>query len=130
MKACEGADVLVVLTEWSAFALVDLHRVRDAMAGTAVVDARNLLDPAAARAAGLGEIAVFLSASETHNKKNVNKTIDATLDAFVETIGPAREAGMRVRLQTARSSSAASSEPSRATWSVRPSRRAARRSRP
>jgi hydroxymethylglutaryl-CoA lyase len=27
-----------------------------------------------ARAAGLGEIAVFLSASETHNRKNINKT--------------------------------------------------------
>jgi len=43
------------------------------------------------------EIAVFLSASETHNKKNVNKTVDQTLAAFEETIGPARDAGMRVR---------------------------------
>jgi hydroxymethylglutaryl-CoA lyase len=50
-----------------------------------------------ARAAGLGEIAVFISASETHNKKNVNKTVADTLAAFEETIGPAREAGMRVR---------------------------------
>ena len=50
-----------------------------------------------ARKAGIEEIAVFMSASETHNKKNVNKTIDATLAAFEETIGPAREAGMRVR---------------------------------
>jgi hydroxymethylglutaryl-CoA lyase len=50
-----------------------------------------------ARAAGMREIAVFLSASETHNKKNVNKTIADTLAAFEETIGPARAAGMRVR---------------------------------
>ncbi len=50
-----------------------------------------------AKHAGLKEIAVFLSASETHNKKNVNKTIEQTLAAFEETIGPAREAGMRVR---------------------------------
>ena len=50
-----------------------------------------------AKQGGIKEIAVFLSASETHNKKNVNKTIDATLEAFEETIGPAREAGMRVR---------------------------------
>jgi hydroxymethylglutaryl-CoA lyase len=42
-------------------------------------------------------VAVFLSASETHNRKNVNKTIDETLAAFADTIGPAREAGMRVR---------------------------------
>lgn len=50
-----------------------------------------------AKEAGLAEVAVFLSASETHNKKNVNKTIDATLEAFAETIAPARAAGMRVR---------------------------------
>jgi hydroxymethylglutaryl-CoA lyase len=43
------------------------------------------------------EIAVFLSASETHNKKNINKTIAQTMAAFEETIPPAREAGMRVR---------------------------------
>lgn len=50
-----------------------------------------------AKLAGIEEIAVFLSASETHNKKNVNKTIDATLAAFEETIGPARAANLRVR---------------------------------
>jgi hydroxymethylglutaryl-CoA lyase len=50
-----------------------------------------------ARAAGLGEIAVFISASEAHNKKNVNKTVADTLAAFDETVGPARAAGMRVR---------------------------------
>ncbi len=47
--------------------------------------------------AGMHEVAVFLSASETHNKKNVNKTIAETLTAFEEVIAPAREAGARVR---------------------------------
>jgi hydroxymethylglutaryl-CoA lyase len=46
---------------------------------------------------GLDEIAVFLSASETHNKKNVNKTIDKTLHVFEEIVPPAIEAGLRVR---------------------------------
>jgi hydroxymethylglutaryl-CoA lyase len=50
-----------------------------------------------AKAAGLQEIAVFVSASETHNRKNVNKTIDATLAASEETVGPALAAGMRAR---------------------------------
>jgi hydroxymethylglutaryl-CoA lyase len=50
-----------------------------------------------AKAAGIREIAVFVSASETHNKKNVNKTVAETLAAFEETIGPALAAGMRVR---------------------------------
>jgi hydroxymethylglutaryl-CoA lyase len=38
-----------------------------------------------------------MSASETHNKKNVNKTIAATLAAFRDTVPPALEAGLRVR---------------------------------
>jgi hydroxymethylglutaryl-CoA lyase len=50
-----------------------------------------------ARAARMSEIAVFVSASETHNRKNVNKTVADTLVAFQETIGPARAQGMRVR---------------------------------
>jgi hydroxymethylglutaryl-CoA lyase len=50
-----------------------------------------------ARAAGIREIAVFMSASETHNKKNINKTIAETLAAFERTIPPALAAGMRVR---------------------------------
>ncbi len=50
-----------------------------------------------AKAAGMKEIAVFLSASETHNQKNVNKSVAETLNAFEQTIGPARTAGMRVR---------------------------------
>jgi hydroxymethylglutaryl-CoA lyase len=52
---------------------------------------------ARARAAGIREIAVFVSASETHNRKNVNKTIADTIAAFEETIGPARAEGIRVR---------------------------------
>jgi hydroxymethylglutaryl-CoA lyase len=50
-----------------------------------------------AREAGLDEIAVFLSASETHNLKNVNKTVEGTLETLREVIGPAVAAGLRVR---------------------------------
>jgi len=47
--------------------------------------------------AGLREIAVFMSASETHNKKNINKTIAETLLAFRETVPPALAEGLKVR---------------------------------
>src|SRR5690349_17953670 len=50
-----------------------------------------------ARACGLSEIAVFMSASETHNRKNTNRTIEGSLETFVEVVPPAIEAGMRVR---------------------------------
>jgi len=67
---------------------------RDLTFSALVPNARGL---ERAKAAGMKEIAVFLSASETHNKKNVNKSIAETLAAFEDTIGPARAAGMRVR---------------------------------
>ena len=50
-----------------------------------------------ALSAGLQEIAVFLSASEMHNKMNINKTIADTLAVFSEIVPPAREAGLKVR---------------------------------
>ena len=50
-----------------------------------------------ALAAGMKEVAVFMSASETHNKKNVNKTIAETLAAFDEVVPHARAAGVPVR---------------------------------
>jgi len=50
--ACDGAAVLVVLTEWDEFRWVDFGKVRDALARPVIVDARNLLDPAALRRQG------------------------------------------------------------------------------
>lgn len=42
--ACDGADVLVVLTEWDDFKRVDLDEVLERLESPNVVDARNLLD--------------------------------------------------------------------------------------
>jgi UDPglucose 6-dehydrogenase len=42
--ACDGADVLAVLTEWDEFKWLDLDKVAEAMAELRVVDGRNLLD--------------------------------------------------------------------------------------
>ncbi|HTA18956.1 MAG TPA: hydroxymethylglutaryl-CoA lyase, partial [Polyangia bacterium] len=62
---------------------------------SALVPNRQGLESAIA--AGMKECAVFMSASETHNKKNINKTIAATLAAFKDTVPPALAAGLRVR---------------------------------
>jgi UDPglucose 6-dehydrogenase len=50
--ACEGADVLAVLTEWDEFRWLDFDKVGALMGQRAVVDARNLLDPVALRRRG------------------------------------------------------------------------------
>ena len=53
LAAADGADVLLVATEWPQFRQVDPVAVKAVMRGSVVVDARNLLDAAAVRAAGL-----------------------------------------------------------------------------
>jgi hydroxymethylglutaryl-CoA lyase len=45
----------------------------------------------------IGIIAVFMSASETHNRKNVNRTIAESLRGFEDVIPRARAAGRNVR---------------------------------
>lgn len=47
--------------------------------------------------AGLREIAVFLSASETHNRKNINNTIAQTLELLADVVKQALAANIRVR---------------------------------
>jgi UDPglucose 6-dehydrogenase len=52
LAALEGADAAVVVTEWPEIAELDWGEVAKRMARPVVVDGRNLLDPAAMRAAG------------------------------------------------------------------------------
>jgi len=50
--AASGASVVVVLTEWDEFRWLDFARLLGVMAVPSIVDARNLLDPAAVRRMG------------------------------------------------------------------------------
>ncbi|MFN3200619.1 MAG: hydroxymethylglutaryl-CoA lyase [Bradymonadia bacterium] len=47
--------------------------------------------------AGLKEVAVFMSSSETHNKRNINKAIDETWPVFEPVFAACAEAGVQVR---------------------------------
>jgi UDPglucose 6-dehydrogenase len=53
LDAVEGADAVVLITEWAEFAQLDLREVAARMRGRLLVDGRNFLDVEAARAAGL-----------------------------------------------------------------------------
>ena len=55
---CEGATCVVVLTEWEDLRWLDFTKVRDLLAAPNVVDARNLLDPAALRRLGFTYVAM------------------------------------------------------------------------
>jgi UDPglucose 6-dehydrogenase len=52
-EAVEGADAVVLVTEWPEFGDLDFGDVASAMRGRLLVDGRNFFDPSAVRAAGL-----------------------------------------------------------------------------
>jgi UDPglucose 6-dehydrogenase len=50
--AANGADLVVILTEWNEFRALDLGRMARKMASPRMADLRNIYDPAEVRAAG------------------------------------------------------------------------------
>ena len=56
--AIDGADALVILTEWNEFRALDLAEVRRRMRGTAFVDLRNVYRPGDAAAAGFDYVSI------------------------------------------------------------------------
>ncbi|CAH0347428.1 hydroxymethylglutaryl-CoA lyase [Bacillus sp. CECT 9360] len=57
----------------------------------------NMKGLEAALTADIDEISVFMSASETHNIKNINKSIEATFPVLQETVRSAHDARRNVR---------------------------------
>ena len=57
-QALEGADVLVIATEWDEFRAPDWSLVKQILEQPVVVDGRNLFNPATLRAAGLHYYAI------------------------------------------------------------------------
>jgi hydroxymethylglutaryl-CoA lyase len=87
-------DVIPQLSDASAV----LSRVRlpEAVEVSVLVPNERGLDAALEHAARIDDVSVILSASETHNAKNVNRTIEQSLDGLSRVIPRAREAGLRV----------------------------------
>lgn len=57
----------------------------------------NMKGYESAREAGIKEVAVFMSATETHSRKNINKSIDEAFDTLAEVVKAAKDDGKRVR---------------------------------
>ncbi len=57
-EACAGSDVLVLVTEWNQFRMLDLERVKGVMNHALVVDLRNVYDPDKMKAAGFEYVSV------------------------------------------------------------------------
>jgi len=56
--ALEGADALVILTEWDQFRALDLDRVRAILRKPVVVDLRNVYKPADMVARGFTYVSI------------------------------------------------------------------------
>lgn len=57
-QAIEGADAIVLVTEWDAFRALDLARVKQLANAPVMIDLRNVYDPAEMRAAGFTYLSV------------------------------------------------------------------------
>jgi UDPglucose 6-dehydrogenase len=57
-QTMEGADALILLTEWNEFRGLDLGRVRDLLASPLVIDLRNIYQPQEMTAAGFSYLSI------------------------------------------------------------------------
>ncbi len=57
-EAASGADALVVMTEWNEFRSLDMARLKSLVRCAALVDARNVVEPEAAKRAGFTYVAM------------------------------------------------------------------------
>jgi UDPglucose 6-dehydrogenase len=53
MAALDGADALIIVTEWKEFRSPDFEDIRKRLREPVLFDGRNLYDPAMVRGAGL-----------------------------------------------------------------------------
>jgi hydroxymethylglutaryl-CoA lyase len=86
-------DVIPQLAD--AAQVLDRIDVPEDVAVSVLVPNARGLDSALEHRAQIDEVNVFLSASETHNRKNVNRSIAESLEALELVLGRAREAGLR-----------------------------------
>jgi UDPglucose 6-dehydrogenase len=64
--ALEGADALVVVTEWKQFRSPDFARLKNALGDAVIFDGRNLYDPADVEAAGIAYYGIGRGRSLAH----------------------------------------------------------------
>ena len=87
------ADVIPQLAD--AAEVLQRIDVPDGVSVSVLIPNERGLDAALELRERFHEVNVFLSASETHNRKNVNRSIEESLSGLDRVLGRAREAGLR-----------------------------------
>jgi hydroxymethylglutaryl-CoA lyase len=86
-------DVIPQLAD-AAEVLAAVQR-REGVAFSVLIPNRRGLERALEMRERFDEVSVFLSASETHNQRNVNRSVEESLSGLEATLATAREAGLR-----------------------------------
>ncbi len=87
------ADVIPQLAD--AAEVLETVDVPDTVSRSVLIPNQRGLDRALELREHFEEINVFLSASETHNRRNVNRSVQDSLTELERVLGQAREAGLR-----------------------------------
>ena len=77
-EALEGADGVVLVTEWPEFAELDWEALRERMANPLVVDGRNFLDPRRLRDAGFAYEGIGLANGDSEEATRAAESAEAT----------------------------------------------------
>jgi hydroxymethylglutaryl-CoA lyase len=86
-------DVIPQLAD-AAEVLAAVER-RDGVSFSVLIPNRRGLERALEMRDRFDEVSVFLSASETHNRHNINRSVEESLSGLEATLADAREAGLR-----------------------------------
>jgi hydroxymethylglutaryl-CoA lyase len=87
------ADVIPQLADGRE--VLERASIPDDVAVSVLVPNERGLDGALELRERIDEVNVFLSASETHNRKNVNRSVEESLSGLERVLGRARDAGLR-----------------------------------
>jgi len=68
MAALDGADALLIVTEWKEFRSPDFDGIRERLRHPVIIDGRNMYDPAMVRSFGLEYLAIGRPASTQDGK--------------------------------------------------------------
>jgi UDPglucose 6-dehydrogenase len=74
-EAAEGADAVLILTDWAEFAKLDLTRLNQALRFPIVIDGRNLYKPAVMQEAGFTYVSVGRPAAYTAQQGKPRKLV-------------------------------------------------------
>jgi UDPglucose 6-dehydrogenase len=90
-ECVDGADLLVILTEWEQFRVLDLERLRTALTRPIIVDLRNIYKPAEMRKRGFRYVSVGRPDVDVENP--IQRTAPAWGDITAARLGSATMAG-------------------------------------